>query len=203
MVFREFTDQAGVAWEAWEAHPTLTERRLLRDRRAVVRDTPERRTMHVPRRSLARDPKGWITFRSRSERRRTPIPERWDELSDQGLRALLARARSNGPMRLALGYSPIRALTESIGLAATNVFEAFSASVTHYVETGTGEPDMIAAGRAVALEMRSRGMPPERFLRALRITGAVVARSAPTESLGLLIDARVTRAIKLFLLEYF
>ena len=102
MAYREFTDQAGVAWEAWEAHPTLTERRILRDRRAFRRDTPERRTMHVPRIALARDPKGWIAFRSQFERRRTPIPDRWEELSDQGLCVLLGGARLSGPVRRAV-----------------------------------------------------------------------------------------------------
>jgi hypothetical protein len=87
------------AGEAWKAHPTLTERRHLRDRRAAVRDTPERRTMDVPLTLLAQDRRGWLTFRSNSERRRTPIPERWEELSDVGLRVLLNGARLGGPVR--------------------------------------------------------------------------------------------------------
>ena len=134
--------------------------------------------MHVSRTALARDPQGWIAFRGQFERRRTPIPDRWEELSDQGLRVLLGGARLSGPVRLAVQYSATRALAEAIGLAAINVFHAFSASVARYVDTGAGELEMIAAGRAVALEMRSRGMPPERFLPALRITSAVVPRSA-------------------------
>jgi hypothetical protein len=99
MTYHAFTDHAGVTWEVWEAHPALTERRILRDRRAVVRDTPERRTMDVPLSTLARDPKGWLAFRSVFERRRTPIPERWEELSDQGLRVLLNGSRLSGPVR--------------------------------------------------------------------------------------------------------
>jgi hypothetical protein len=201
-VYREFADRAGVAWQAWEVRPPLKERRILRDRRAARRDAPERRTMNI-RMAFAGDPNGWIAFRSSSERRRIAIPEHWEDLSDHGLCLLLARSRLIGPARLHGNYSATRALTEAIGLAATNVFEAFSASVARYVETGAKELEMIAAGRAVALEMRSRNMPPERFLTALRITGAVVPRSAASESRDRLVDARVTRAIALFLREYF
>jgi hypothetical protein len=98
---REFTDDAGVAWQVWEVHPTLTERRRLTDRRGLLRSTLERRTIDVPRVSLARELRaGWLAFRSKFERRRrTPIPERWEELSDMGLRALLRDTRWSGPIR--------------------------------------------------------------------------------------------------------
>jgi hypothetical protein len=101
MAYREFTDHAGVAWEVWEVHPTLTERRHLADRRGMRRDTPERRAVDVPRIALARElRRGWLAFRSKFERRRhTPVPECWDELSDDGLCALLKGSRLSGPVR--------------------------------------------------------------------------------------------------------
>jgi hypothetical protein len=99
MTHREFTDQAGVAWEAWEAHPTLIERRCLRDRRKVARDTPERRTMNTPMSASLQDSRGWLAFRSAFERRRTPIPARWEELSDAGLRTVLNGSRLAGRIR--------------------------------------------------------------------------------------------------------
>lgn len=49
MAYREFHDASGVRWEVWEAHPTLTERRRLADRRALLRPSPSRRTVvHSP-----------------------------------------------------------------------------------------------------------------------------------------------------------
>lgn len=53
MAYRQFYDAAGMRWEVWEAHPTLTERRRLKDRRTVLRPSPERRTVALPRVTLA------------------------------------------------------------------------------------------------------------------------------------------------------
>jgi len=99
VAFRAFTDLAGVLWEVWEAHPMLIERRRMRDRRAHVRDTPERRTMNASLPALAQDPHAWLAFRSARERRRTPIPDHWEELTDAGLRVLLGGSRLSGPVR--------------------------------------------------------------------------------------------------------
>jgi hypothetical protein len=165
--------------------------------------------MDAPRFDLAQDPKGWLAFRSKFEHRRTPIPDRWEELSDTGLRALLSGARPSRPMRQAGNeapdacYSEAGALKEATGLAATALFAKFSAAFDRFVDTGLGELEIIVCGRAVALEMRRRGLPPERVLRALRVTNSRRPRIAPRDNPGARIDTRVTRATELFLAEFF
>jgi hypothetical protein len=104
MVYRDFTDEEGVAWQAWEARPLVVDRRLLRDRRAVDRVTPERRTLDVPRFLPGADlRRGWLVFRSTFDRRRrSAIPEHWEELTDDGLRAVLRATDVTGPTRQSL-----------------------------------------------------------------------------------------------------
>lgn len=101
---RRFTDQHGTAWEVWEAHPRLAERRSMRERRAQRREATDRRG--APRPALVGEPSirrladysGWLVFRSaREERRRTPIPDGWEDMSEAQLVALLERSRSTGP----------------------------------------------------------------------------------------------------------
>jgi hypothetical protein len=101
MAHRTFVDTAKVQWEVWEVYPTLTERRLLTDRRGLRRTTPERRIASVPRVALARDlRRGWLAFKSSYERRRyAPIPEGWADLSEAELRKLLEKSRLSGPVR--------------------------------------------------------------------------------------------------------
>jgi hypothetical protein len=99
MVYRDFTDDDGVQWQAWEARPLLVDRRLLKDRRVAARDTPERRTTSVPRFLAGSDlRRGWLVFRSALDRRRrSAIPEQWEELTDEGLRAVLRATSATGP----------------------------------------------------------------------------------------------------------
>jgi hypothetical protein len=101
MAHRTFVDAAKVEWEVWEVYPTLTERRVLGDRRGIRRNTPERRIASVPRIALDRDlRRGWLAFKSSYERRRlTPIPEGWADSTETQLRALLGRSRFSGPVR--------------------------------------------------------------------------------------------------------
>ena len=101
MALRAFTDVSGVDWEVWEVHPTLTERRTLATRRLVPRASYDRRILDVPRYALAQGlDHGWLAFRSSVERRRrSAIPERWEELSTAGLCSLLADSRLSGPVR--------------------------------------------------------------------------------------------------------
>ena len=101
---RRFTDEQGTAWEVWEAHPRLAERRSLRERRARRRDGSDRRaapgasTTPVSPQSALADYSGWLVFRSaREERRRTPIPDGWESMNGAELAALLVRSRSTGP----------------------------------------------------------------------------------------------------------
>lgn len=103
MAHREFDDDAGVTWTVWEVHPTLTERRRLADRRALVRESPVRRVAVQERPTLPFQMRhGWLAFRSQYERRRLlPVPHGWEELEDTELRELLNRSRNSGvPRRL-------------------------------------------------------------------------------------------------------
>lgn len=84
-----FVDADGVSWEAWEAHPTLRERRAREERRAATRAVPDRRVRAAPEPSSP----GWLVFRSRTGRRRLRmIPDGWHALAQDGLRELLANA---------------------------------------------------------------------------------------------------------------
>ena len=101
MALREFIDSSGVAWQVWEVHPKLTERRLIKARRGATRVSSERRLLDHPRfgpeQSLAH---GWLAFRSSVERRRrSAIPESWEDLSSDGLQALLSASSLSGPVR--------------------------------------------------------------------------------------------------------
>jgi hypothetical protein len=101
MAHRTFLDAAGIEWEVWEVHPTLTERRVVGDRRGLRRDSPDRRVAAEIRVALDQDlRRGWLAFKSRFERRRrTPIPEGWAQVSEDELCALLRQSRLSGPVR--------------------------------------------------------------------------------------------------------
>jgi hypothetical protein len=94
MAYRTFRDAAGAEWQVWEVHPTLAERRVLRERRTAARGAPERRTRNEPRTGVRHDLRyGWLAFRSRAERRRrAPIPPGWESFADDELRTVLDRA---------------------------------------------------------------------------------------------------------------
>ncbi|MBA3670643.1 MAG: hypothetical protein H0W68_01295 [Gemmatimonadaceae bacterium] len=101
MANRKFSDGAGVRWEAWEVYPTLSERRLVRDRRVVARAARDRRQREEAwRPRIAADyARGWIAFQSGVERRRLAPSEDLQGLTDEELRALLARAGPVGRAR--------------------------------------------------------------------------------------------------------
>ena len=68
MTHRTFRDVTDLEWDVWEVHPTLTDRRLLADRRGVARSTKARRTGTVTRASLPEKLHGgWLAFRSGTE----------------------------------------------------------------------------------------------------------------------------------------
>lgn len=72
MALREFTDESGRAWCAWETRPTSAQIR------------PEFAD-------------GWLTFESGTEKRRlAPVPDGWDTLPTDGLRILLSTADGKG-----------------------------------------------------------------------------------------------------------
>ena len=99
---RTFIDVLGVSWEVWEVYPRLTERRLLRERRALQRGTIERRHELVGRTTLPRQMLGgWLAFQSKHERRRVlPVPDGWEDFNDRELQALLMHSKvSSRPRR--------------------------------------------------------------------------------------------------------
>jgi hypothetical protein len=76
MAYREFTDEDGTSWRAWDTYPGSA---------ANVRPGFEG---------------GWLGFECEAERRRlAPVPDGWEEASDDDLRAMLARAQPNRPAR--------------------------------------------------------------------------------------------------------
>jgi hypothetical protein len=98
---RQITDREGVTWDVWEVHPTLAERRSLRDRRTEGRVTRDRRIYNQQRASVRDDLRwGWLAFQSVVERRRrAPIPPDWEHLGEAELLEVLDRAERTGPPR--------------------------------------------------------------------------------------------------------
>lgn len=101
MPYRVIHDERGVDWQVWEVHPSLGERRLLRERRMASRPTPDRRVARSSRPALAAHlTHGWLAFQSAIDRRRrAPIPPDWEAMTDDELLALLDSAESTGPPR--------------------------------------------------------------------------------------------------------
>lgn len=75
MAHRVIKDAHGETWDVWEVHPSAES--------AILRG-------------------GWLAFQSRDEKRRlAPVPDGWEERSDDDLLALLDAAESQGrPKRL-------------------------------------------------------------------------------------------------------
>lgn len=81
MAHRVFHDAHGVEWQVWAVIPTMAER--------LLSSVPAR--SRAPLRPELRS--GWLAFQSgTARRRRAPIPDEWDTMSEEGLRAELARA---------------------------------------------------------------------------------------------------------------
>ena len=94
MSLRSFTDAEGCAWDVWEVHANVNDRRKLADRRAIPRATIERRVADFVSWIVARRKgRSWLVFRSvRGRWRLAPVPYDWERLSDISLYKLMARA---------------------------------------------------------------------------------------------------------------
>jgi hypothetical protein len=94
MALRSFTDAEGCAWDVWEVHASVNDRRKLGDRRAIPRSTFERRIADFVGWIVAfRRGRSWLVFRSvRGRWRLTPVPLDWERLSDAALYGLVALA---------------------------------------------------------------------------------------------------------------
>ena len=114
MAYREFTDAHGVVWEVWDVHPASTDRRQNGERRRRLappypgrnkRAGADRRGgVAVPafRGAVAAShATGWLAFQSRHERKRlAPIPQGWEESTDEELAELCAAAVTRPNRRL-------------------------------------------------------------------------------------------------------
>lgn len=94
MAHRRVQDEAGRWWDVWDTHPTIIDRRAGRDRRRGARPLSDRRQKAEAR--VVVEPEfrdGWLAFQSGTEWRRLgPIPDGWENLSDDELLTLLGRA---------------------------------------------------------------------------------------------------------------
>lgn len=103
MAYREFVDEHGVAWEAWDVYPTHVERRIRSGAWLEQGEEDRRQTDGGPRAQVREEyAQGWLAFQCRGERRRlAPIPDDWVDLETGELIALCARATPIGsPRRL-------------------------------------------------------------------------------------------------------
>lgn len=105
MAHREFKDSYGRQWDVWSVIPERAERR----RRAEGGQAP------IERRHRAGDAEyrvplgdqwihGWLAFETKGEKRRlAPIPQEWERLDDDALRAMCEQATpiKRPPRRLA------------------------------------------------------------------------------------------------------
>jgi hypothetical protein len=104
MAYREFTDDRGRLWKAWDVYPTLAERRL----RAAgpPRGRERRRAAQQRPRVQANLERGWLTFESNDGQRRrlAPVPEYaggWAAAPEDQLRAWCGQAvEAPSPRRL-------------------------------------------------------------------------------------------------------
>src|SRR4051794_8966271 len=99
---RQFHDDEGLLWQAWDVIPSWGERRVGERRQSEEpppdvtgeRRKAERRRHAGIRIGLTSElVKGWLAFESSGRRRRiAPIPDGWSELPVEELRALLQSA---------------------------------------------------------------------------------------------------------------
>jgi hypothetical protein len=106
---RTFLDDLARLWNAWDVIPAWGERRTAERRQrseasgshGVDRRGQQRRRLRGVRIALPpRLAHGWVAFECGDERRRVaPIPDRWVELSEAGLRDLWREAEQLPPRR--------------------------------------------------------------------------------------------------------
>ena len=90
---RKFRDERGVQWDVWSVRPQNVERRF--EKPPTPPGGVERRRRVETRVSIGREmAAGWLAFSSHGERRRlAPIPEGWQQLSDDQLAHLCDNAK--------------------------------------------------------------------------------------------------------------
>lgn len=99
MAYREFKDQWGTEWRAWDVQPTSVERRNSKPNATAkppVKDERRRRENSGEVRLRMRPgwEGGWLSFESAAEKRRlVPLPKDWDKASDDQLATWLGDAK--------------------------------------------------------------------------------------------------------------
>jgi len=105
MAYRTFVDRDGSYWQVWDSQPTKVERRISQNDRRNLKRFPwpgrerrsglDRRTVSQRRITLAEGyGSGWLTFESLHEKRRlVPMPNAWEESTQEELRVLCERAK--------------------------------------------------------------------------------------------------------------
>lgn len=102
MGYREFKDEHGVDWRAWDVVPQAAEKRTAPTPTGgvpVLPDTDRRSSRHDSNEMRLRMrpgwEKGWLSFESEAEKRRlVPLPANWEDVSIEQLREWLASATS-------------------------------------------------------------------------------------------------------------
>jgi hypothetical protein len=93
MALREFVDETGRTWQAWDTYPTGSDPAGERSALARYMAAQARKEGVQPLSVRQQYESGWLTFTSESDRRRlTPIPVAWQDADDATLRTYLARA---------------------------------------------------------------------------------------------------------------
>jgi hypothetical protein len=97
---RTFSDAAGKSWEVWDVIPGWANRRDEYDRRSKSRDEDRRGADNRWIGVHAELAHGWLCFSAGGEKRRlAPIPDGWENFSDQRLGELVSDASAAGQSR--------------------------------------------------------------------------------------------------------
>ena len=93
MSYRQFKDGEGRAWEAWEVHPSVVERRMQFERRTQTRPASDRRSHREFRLVMPRELRsGWLAVQNGDAKLRlAPVPDGWMHLTDEELAELVER----------------------------------------------------------------------------------------------------------------
>jgi hypothetical protein len=94
MAHREFRDENGRTWQAWDVIPSAFDAGVAADEARPSDAGPERRRSRRRVLSVAAEMRGgWLAFQSQDESRRlAPIPAGWAKMSDAELAALVRGA---------------------------------------------------------------------------------------------------------------
>ena len=99
MAYREFTDRWGNEWRAWDVMPRTVERRSRPPQSGGAPEIKEERRRQgensgeVRLRMRPGWEHGWLSFESAAEKRRlAPLPQGWEDSTEEQLRELLAKA---------------------------------------------------------------------------------------------------------------